>query len=817
MSSTVSANRYEDLLGELACEFAANYVGVSVDENEYKRYVKRVLSEDIAKTVGPRRNIVVLGAGATHGTHRDIPLAMAAINRIEKELGIKQIADDAKNHTLENLQRQNFTLDNGIKLKYKEELRRIASHEQEKTPTFETSLAILSNFFSLGTLQEHLVNIYGKDLHFNPSFTYEIIAHLFAHRFIDVIINFNFDELLDAAVVEEIGGGNYRRIISDSDCHPLQDLLIAGRLKMPIYIKPHGTVSDQHSLRFTRDDYFRVPFSIQELLRSLLSGRIGMEEEDKDPIPVNVVTIGFGMQSVEFNHLLKDYLPKESRIYHIDLVDPFKSPKTPVEQYLKSLSRVQSEDSEDPRLITIDDNHSEDRSLDATLVRLWERIWDCFPKEQYKPRALWRHRLTSALFQRPYDKQEQDDNNRRLPQGKKSYLLARCYAELAMALARGKGRVSLIDLLSGRFGHYYDHYCKVEKGDRTFEEIFSRFKISELESLGGYILTHTLAKDVLSSSQQWTAELAGCLAQQLAQALIDDPEIPDYRQLDCVTKRSGDTLPEASLLDFFQKRIEDQPVFVKKYDIKTVQGLLHRLATHDSATVRPQYNSSELYLFTGQSGVRADLQDWILHTHLAYTCRFEDAWESDWDWLLIVSERGKSLARVLKDLDTTKKRMIHVIRADGPHVYDFPRYDTHTLSIRERTLPQYLHRHHMAVFLKYEDKRVDQAEDGEILKELGRQGWKILESFHFRRANLSSSINPIRLLDNPKENHASLLEFFFTYLLQSEVYKKAEKLEKVSPKDQIPLDELQGALSPNTQRIKEKMRGVIKEVLDYCQ
>ena len=43
------------------------------------------------------------------------------------------------------------------------------------------------------------------DVRYYPGLAYEILAHLMKHGFIDAIINFNFDEVLDQAIEDELG------------------------------------------------------------------------------------------------------------------------------------------------------------------------------------------------------------------------------------------------------------------------------------------------------------------------------------------------------------------------------------------------------------------------------------------------------------------------------------------------------------------------------------------------------------------------------------------------------------------------------------
>ena len=129
----------------------------------------------------------------------------------------------------------------------------------------------------------------------DPHVSAETAFHEPVRVVVDAIINFNFDETLDQAIEDEIGPGHYYRVVSDSDCRqPLTDLSQPkGYLRLPLYIKPHGTASSKSSLRFRRGDYFLLPPDLKDLLAALIGG-----------LPLRVLVIGHAMNSFEFNDIL---------------------------------------------------------------------------------------------------------------------------------------------------------------------------------------------------------------------------------------------------------------------------------------------------------------------------------------------------------------------------------------------------------------------------------------------------------------------------------------------------------------------------------
>src|SRR3954454_7876478 len=90
---------------------------------------------------------------------------------------------------------------------------------------------------------------------------YELLAHLLKHRFLDAIISMNFDELLDQSLDDELGIGEYARIVSDRDCVNVNSD-VSSPDYMPLYIKLHGTASEPESLRFTRESYYDSPVQV---------------------------------------------------------------------------------------------------------------------------------------------------------------------------------------------------------------------------------------------------------------------------------------------------------------------------------------------------------------------------------------------------------------------------------------------------------------------------------------------------------------------------------------------------------------------------
>ena len=282
-------------LGVLARELALNLVDVSMNFNEKNLPHLSVIANEATlgylNTTNDRmrqRFIVVVGAGASHAaTGGKLPLAQEAMRLVKEAIkaeGIKFLNELVDSEL------------NRLKLVYK-----------APVDDFETILVACSRF-KKDTVVASLKKLCGN--RHVPALSYEILAHLLKHRFIDAIINFNYDEVLDNAIEEEISNREYFYIYSDGHCpNEYKDMLIDNRLKQPVFIKPHGTISHINTLRFTREAYFSMAPEIRDTIYDLFKADVYENEDNgQNYLPLNLIIIGFSMKSVEFNGLIRQYL-----------------------------------------------------------------------------------------------------------------------------------------------------------------------------------------------------------------------------------------------------------------------------------------------------------------------------------------------------------------------------------------------------------------------------------------------------------------------------------------------------------------------------
>jgi SIR2-like protein len=336
---------------------------------------------------------------------------------------------------------------------------------------------------------------------------YEMLAHLLKHRFLDAIISMNFDELLDQSLDDELGVDEYTRIVSDRDCVNVNSDVSAPDY-MPLYIKLHGTASEPESLRFTRESYYDSPV------------QVGTEAARLFQTPECVVlNIGFGMASFDLHRLLA--IPDRLSLYNLSHAPLSRKARKAIKRERQAHGRLEPEfvessgnetkrkrekkrrkkakkqreqDAQHPPkplwIFSPDKSEEElgapsselasgasDQMMDALFELLED---DKTLKAESSPIALHsvtRHRVVAGLLgpnSRPGKRLIELPRNlqdRRMsldplaraarPDAVKAgYLLRRTILELALAMARGRGLVSIATLAIDRCGLYYDDYCR---------------------------------------------------------------------------------------------------------------------------------------------------------------------------------------------------------------------------------------------------------------------------------------------------------------------------------------------------------------------
>lgn len=630
MHSDHSNDAYENLLAiSLANNYAYSCLGPQKDHT-------RLLKEGSRNPDYDRRVIVVIGSGAS----QDAGL-----------LGTKEL--------ITKLRTRKFPLPKRI---IDEELDRLESVQKLNREHFETLLLAMSVTEHSGkVVRNKLADIYNR--RFLPTLSYEILAHLLKHKFVDAIISFNFDELLDQAISDELNSGEYHFILSDGDLPPTQLPQGNNALQKPFYIKPHGTVSHSSTLRFTRDDYFRLPIGIQRIIEELLIAR-----------PVDLISIGFDMKSFEFNHILRRAKP-DSRVFYINLEKP--EPDPLLGNDIKS------------HLIQV---KVKTRTLGKVLEEILRKTYKHFQK-LYTPRGIPRHRLLASLFEG--EKRKRKDNS--------NYLWDRTVIELALAIAKAKGFVTMSGLSNGRAGKYFRKYQSRQLAQqKQFKNLCAGLGLKDVAY--GYDALQ-LTKDEPCAKILSKDEFKNILGSFL-----------DAVRLKLTPSRRG-------LFDTNRVLIEN--TLLMHYEGAEVEVRAAPEILHDNLFKTPT----------------------VIRSKTALDCRtVELLVDHPWQYLLLVSETGEWLThkRITTAIDIARhqKRRIYLIVADRTYEPDLVGAYNNQITIKK--LLWWDHNRHLTLFL---DKR-----------------GKETHSIYFARQRRATDIVPVML---NKFDSRIVFEFWKAYWIRA--------------------------------------------------
>jgi hypothetical protein len=325
------------------------------------------------------------------------------------------------------------------------DIRRLSMQYNLQEEDFETILLALSQHDRAFVL-EKLNDIFGRRFH--PWLGYEILAHLMKHRYLDAIINFNFDEILDQSIEDELSPHDYHKVILSGDCpNNVIDKWFdkdRGKFDLPIYLKPHGSATEPSSLRFTRDSYTVLPDSFLAIIERLLGS-------DR---PVHVLVLGHAMQSVEFNHIIRRALKKRPRrrklsFYFFERV----SDGTTIVN--RGISEFRTHMGNSNVVIS-----NENILYSVVMEIIWKSIFRFF-RSKHNARDIARHQLISRLFRHRWIedwKRHGDENRLERERHRLRYFRDRTLVEIALSIAKAKGFASMSDLTDSRAAIYFDLY-----------------------------------------------------------------------------------------------------------------------------------------------------------------------------------------------------------------------------------------------------------------------------------------------------------------------------------------------------------------------
>ncbi|MEM1327457.1 MAG: hypothetical protein AAGI23_15955 [Bacteroidota bacterium] len=723
---TKSNSFYDDNLRKLAGKLAINLVDVSNPfrtpkklsahkEILNKKYREELLS-DRHRDNSLERFIVMVGKEASH-------IATGGYMPLQKE-AIKDVMD-------------HVTKKRKIKIPeelIEEERRRLAQIYRLDKDKFETYLLAISRF-SREALTEALKKICDYD--YCLSLEYEILAHIFKHRFVDVIINFNYDEILDVAIEEEVNIGEYKFIFSDGHCpSQYKKLLIDNRLRQPIYVKPNGTISYESTLRFTQEEFFAMPEELRETLNNLMSGETN--NPNLQPyLPLNLIVLGHSITSFDFVNLLEDYLKNKKYLYRKVTIWTFNE-QDESDELLKLLVEKGLDEKKLPKCIshnwfptvTKKSIGIRNTTLKEYLLKLWELIEGNF-EEQYRPVGISRHELLDHIFC------PTEEVYKAIKTRPNEYLKGRFYVELVVALLNSDGILNTEQILEDRAGKYFMSYLEKleEHGDTDFS-IRKACRMLGLRDYKGFI------KDTFT---------------------VNPPSM-FHKEEDKLYGQLYHKLSTEGLLEGFGNNIRSDKT--KNILIDIFEGIRSRNLLKITSDFRRPHD----FMF---SSIKKDN---ILNTSLSWTYKFNKkiSRHSSWDLLLAISEKGRFLDKHIGKKSIESKKVELVLSSFDTDDDKFPDLsperekqlsDPNNLSLLSghlNFLPWYLHNRHMVIFLKNKgrDKEADWSDN-----------WDLKAGFYYQNRMLSRRANPV-LVSNPVDLKI-LLDIFVNYWYRAKVYTRS--------------------------------------------
>lgn len=644
------------------------------------------------------RFVLVVGAGASNAaTNGYMPLGKDGAEEIRKRL-IKRIPKEL----------------------IEEEIKRLKYSYRLEPEDFETKLLAFSRF-SRKDVVTALREICGY-AHI-PSLAYEILAHMLKHRFLDIIINFNYDEVLDVAVKEELQDGAFRFIYSDAHCPSnYQELLINNRLRQPVYLKPHGTISHRSSLRFTREDYFSIPPEIRKAIKDLINGQV-FHWPQQQFLPLNIIVIGYNLMSFEFVELLQEYLQERDgkvKLWVFDIDPDF-------EEFGQEFTEAQNE------RIEITFFNLKNHGLDAHLMALWNQIQDNF-KDEYRPRGIERHLLVNQTFNLSSDQIYEMARGKEKDRVRKEYFLARFYVELVISLLQSDGLLNDKQILEDRAGKYFHHYLQQGGSDKSLKSHCSGLGLKVYKGFG---YNAFLLEDPNLFYEK--EKLYAFLFERLRESLP-----PRYR---------GNLVS-----DEYKKQFSD---------------LARSIRSRNIAKITPNFTFPHNHKFSHIE------EDDILNTTLGWVYRFQKAMrETDkWNLMLSVSEKGRFLNNCIRNnlLDGKKAELV-LSSFDMPDFRDLRESEMlnklDLLSGKPLFLPWWLHNKHLVLLLKRTGATSEKWEEN----------WKLAQGFYYESHLLSRRVNPVHIRRSP-EDLKLLLYVFANYWYRARAYTK----QILEPVKSIPI------------------------------
>lgn len=538
-----------------------------------------------------------------------------------------------------------------------------------------------------------------------PQLAYELIAHLMKHRFVDHVISLNFDEVLDAALNDELGRTGYRLVLPGSSGHHGS--------RLPHLFKLHGTISDADSLRFALDDVGALEPRTTRLLERVVLGA------ESKPESVWIVSLGYSwadrdMRAWITRHyeavagvicVARDDAP--ARDLRADLRDEYPG-KEPFRVYSLATADAVVR-GEDPA------------TVDEVLWAVWKATKDDTPPHERVPSAA-RHLLISHLFPRPKVRGSAGPL-RDWPSVYRRYSRkARIEAEVFLTTGKTDGLVILSSL--ARDTRIIRHWPEDASGRPALEALTFLRRNAYADVTEVYVFR--------GNEQDYARYFAGRCGRRLP---LSGQRVPELAGVDISVPWLEDGV--------IRRRPEPYLGLLERYLGKVLNGV--------SVEVDPGRDERAALLFRGARMLPTykaltDCTRVVLHSEWA-SLRTGDRPQAvprgDWELLLVIAESGKWL-QAPDFMEVVKGRRVLLIEAS---TYALPGWSTRkpppTLGSEVLTLgvPWWVHNRHLTLAMR---------RDGQLQA-----------GIYFRRRERTPRIAPVAL-DHPHDL-GELLKIFLSY------------------------------------------------------
>lgn len=611
------------------------------------------------------------------------------------------------------------------------EIARLSQVNHLNEHDFETILLALSKFDPDG-VRNTLLSECGI-AHY-PSFAYEFLAHLMKHGFLDAIINFNFDELLDDAIYVEVGDDGYSRIIRDGGwMHTLRsDPIDPKRFDKPLYIKPHGTIGDPASLRFTREAYYQLPPDLTRLLTNLMNGESAdafvslqpgsKRESPGEPQKVYVVVLGHALESFEFNNLLAQ-CPTGSELY----ISQFQGDEISTVRWPNKMSKLFS--SPIKMMLT------KDFDLNSLLHDLWRQIERECATRKLSVRGIERHELIAELFdvpkgeplirREPLGLSTSDEEKQKFRGALTEYFRDRFLVETMLAIAKSKGFIDVRELNRGRAGRYYQELRRVSdlaKPDhcKFIDEYLVDFGMENRDAW-----RESFWHKMVEPGEKISTNLT--VKKETFEELSRDLQASICRISSNLNEKFAKCENKASLLN------------------DLTQNTLMVMLKGTDAEIVPPHARAHQFMFRNAEPIRN-------FAHLDATTG--DMLKDGWDLLLSVAETGEWLYNRLQKRNSMQG--VRVIIADS-----LLKKDLEDRGAKVKQLPWYDHNRHMTIRLK---RKLGVVPKGDL-------PFEPKSAIYFERRQRTTLISPYVLGKNAADLQAALDDFTI-YWIKSENHEE---------------------------------------------